>query len=243
MGEPERLQKLLARSGVASRRAAEALIDQGRVAVNGTIVREQGTKADPDRDDIRVDGVPLAGPERPVVFALNKPPGYVTTRHDDRGRRTVMDLVPAVRGLHPVGRLDFDTSGLLLLTNDGDLTLAVTHPRHELEKTYLATVAGVPDPEAIARLERGVELEEGWTAPARVCVEQVVKGGAVVRIVLHEGRKRQVKRMLAAVGHPVRSLVRTAIGSLTLEGLASGSWRELSVKEVEFLRTTLGPPR
>ncbi len=242
MSAPERLQRILARSGVASRRAAEALIVSGRVTVNGEIVQVLGARADPGRDDIRVDGAPLPDPGHLVLIALHKPAGYVTTRHDEHGRRTVMDLVPAIPGLHPVGRLDFDTSGLLLLTNDGALTLAITHPRHELSKVYLATVAGVPDAEALARIRSGVELEDGWTAPAEASVERVVRGGSVVRLVLHEGRKRQVKRMLAAVGHPVRQLIRISVGPLTLEGLASGAWREVSVKEVESLRSTLCLP-
>lgn len=242
MSEPERLQRILARSGIASRRAAEAIIASGRVTVNGEIVQALGTRADPGRDDIRVDGSPLPEPGRRVLLALHKPAGYVTTRHDERGRRTVMELVPAIPGLHPVGRLDFDTSGLLLLTNDGELTLAITHPRHELAKTYLATVAGVPGAEALARLRAGIELEEGWTAPAEASVEREVRGGSVVRLVIHEGRKRQVKRMLAAVGHPVRQLVRISVGPLTLDGLDSGAWREVSVKEVESLRRTLCLP-
>lgn len=193
-------------------------------------------KVDPETDRILVDGRPLpAAPER-VTIALHKPSGYVTTTRDERGRRTVMELVPAVPGLHPVGRLDYATEGLLLLTNDGALTLAITHPRHQVEKTYLATVEGVPDEADLRALRTGIELADGRTAPARVELERRVAGGAVVRITLHEGRNRQVRRMFEAIGHPVRRLVRVAIGPIRLGDLKPGHWRPLSPDEVEWLR-------
>ncbi|MBM3270833.1 MAG: rRNA pseudouridine synthase [Candidatus Sericytochromatia bacterium] len=233
MGSPQRLQKILSRAGIASRRHAEELIAAGRVTVND-LVATLGSSADPDRDRIAVDGAPISFPER-VCIALHKPSGYVTTVRDDRGRRTVMALVPAMPGLHPVGRLDYGTEGLLLLTNDGALTLAITHPRHEIAKTYLATVVGVPDAAALRALAEGVGLADGLTAPARARVESTVPGGAVVSLELHEGRNRQVRRMLEAVGHPVRRLIRTAVGEIRLGDLQPGQWRTLTPDEVEWL--------
>ncbi|MBU6428029.1 MAG: rRNA pseudouridine synthase [Cyanobacteria bacterium REEB65] len=242
MSGPERLQKILAQAGIASRRAAEAFITAGRVAVNGQVVSDLGVRADPARDEIRVDGRPIPPRSRPRVLALYKPPGFVSTCRDDRGRRTVMDLVPSIAGLHPVGRLDYDTSGLLLLSNDGEVTLAVTHPRHELDKTYLATVSGRPTDAALGELSRGLLLADGMTSPVEVQIVRMVPGGCQVRLTLHEGRKRQVRRMLAAIGHPVRQLVRTSVGPIDLSGLQPGCWRELSGDEVECLRIAAQSP-
>ncbi len=240
MASLQRLQKILSRAGVASRRAAEELITAGRVTVNDRIAT-LGASADPETDRIAVDGAPISFPER-VAIALHKPSGYVTTVKDDRGRRTVMDLVPPAAGLHPVGRLDYATEGLLLLTNDGALTLALTHPRHEVDKTYLATVVGVPDQADLERLSSGIQLEDGRTAPAEARLEGTAPGGAIVSLVLHEGRNRQVRRMLEAVGHPVRRLVRTAIGPVRLGDLQPGRWRALSPDEVEWLSKSTPTP-
>ena len=231
----ERLQKILSRAGVASRRAAEELIQQGRVTVNGKPA-ELGSSADPAADQIEVDGKPLPARPRPVVLALHKPSGYITSRDDERGRRTVMELVPVIPGLHPVGRLDYMTEGLLLLTNDGDLTIAVTHPSHSVDKLYLATVVGVPDVKTLDRLESGIELDDGRTAPAKARLEAEIPGGAVVALEIHEGRNRQVRRMFEALGHPVRRLVRVAVGPIRLGDLKTGQWRELTEDEVEWLR-------
>ena len=234
-----RLQKIIARAGLASRRAAEKLIAEGRVTVNGATVVEMGTKADPARDDIRIDGRRLKSPERHRYILLHKPAGYVTTRSDPQRRRTVVDLLAGVKEyVYPVGRLDYDTQGLLLLTNDGDLAARLTHPRHEVDRTYEARVAGMPDEEAIERLRRGIPLDGRRTRPADVTL--INKGrrddeGALV-ITIREGRNRQVRRMLDAVGHPVQSLRRTRFGPLSLRGLKPGEWRDLTAEEVEKLK-------
>ncbi|MGE5509519.1 MAG: pseudouridine synthase [Chitinophagales bacterium] len=231
-----RLQKALAQAGVASRRAAEELILSGRVSVNGRIVRELGVKVDPGRDELALDGRPLAQPPRNEYLLLNKPAGVITTARDPQGRPTVLDLVdcPGVR-LFPVGRLDADTEGLLLLTNDGELANLLLHPRYHVAKTYEAVVAGRVTGADLTRLERGVVLEDGPTAPARARCLASDGQTSTVELVIREGRKRQVKRMLAAVGHPVLHLRRTAFGPLRLGALAPGQWRRLSEQEVASL--------
>lgn len=235
MSTPQRLQKLLASAGVASRRHSEALILDGRVKVNGKVVRELGTKADPTRDRIEVDDRPIQLPNERIYLVLHKPQGYVTTVKDPRRRRTVMDLVPEVPGLHPVGRLDYDTTGVLLLTNDGEFTLAMTHPRYGLPKTYHATVRGRPSELALQKLREGVVLEDGPTQPAEV-IRLGHEGGCThVQITIHEGRNRQVRRMFEAIGHPVLRLKRTALGPVTLGHLAPGQIRPLSPEEVATL--------
>jgi 23S rRNA pseudouridine2605 synthase len=225
-----KLQKVLAQAGLGSRRACEELIIDGRVAVNGEPAR-LGQRVDPAIDRVEVDGVPVGVRPDFVYYLLNKPPGVVSTASDPRGRSTVTDLVPAHPRVVPVGRLDRDTEGLLLLTNDGDLTLRLTHPRYGVEKEYVAQVEGEPSRGALRRLREGVELEDGTTAPARVA--SVAPG--LVRIVIHEGRKRQVRRMCEAIGHPVVRLVRTRIGPIADRGLGPGEWRELTVEEVRAL--------
>jgi 23S rRNA pseudouridine2605 synthase len=238
-----RLQKLLSAAGVASRRAAEALISEGRVTVNGRVVETLGVKATPGVDDIRVDGrrVKAAPPARYIL--LNKPRGYVTTRHDPQRRRTVLDLLGGVREyIYPVGRLDYDTEGLLLLTSDGDLAARLTHPRHEVPRVYEAIVTGVPDDEVIEALRRGVYLEGRRTQQAGVTRGATVHAGRTpttkLVLTLFEGRNRQVREMCAQVGHPVRSLQRVRYGPLTLRGLPVGAWRDLSPAEVEALRAS-----
>jgi 23S rRNA pseudouridine2605 synthase len=226
-----RLAKFLAHSGVASRRAAERMIADGRVTVGGSVV------TDPARDvhensDVRVDGGRV-GPESREVFALNKPAGVVSTARDTHGRPTVVALVPSQRRLYPVGRLDADTTGLILLTNDGELANQLTHPRYEVPKTYVATVEpGRVAERDLRALRDGVELDDGVTSPASA--RQVRFG--VLEITIAEGRKRQVRRMVEAVGHRVVALERVAFGPLRLEGLASGEHRQLSAAEVERLR-------
>ncbi|HEY6361100.1 MAG TPA: pseudouridine synthase [Vicinamibacterales bacterium] len=235
----ERLQKILAHAGIASRRAAEKLIAEGRVTVNGKTVREMGTKADPATDDIRVDGRRLKGAQRLRYILLNKPTGYVTTRLDPQRRRTVMDLLEGVREyVYPVGRLDYDTEGLLLLTNDGDLAATLTHPRHEVERAYEAHVAGIPDHDAIEELRRGVPLDGRRTQGAHVVVlnRRPNDREGVLIITIREGRNRQIRRMLEAVGHPVRRLRRTRIGPLSDRRLRPGEWRDLSPAEVASLQ-------
>ena len=230
-----RLAKFLAHSGVASRRAAEGLIGEGRVTVAGEVV------TDPARDVDESSGVAVDGegvrPERREVHVLNKPAGVVSTAEDTHGRPTVVELVRSPRRLYPVGRLDADTSGLILLTNDGELANRLTHPRYEVEKLYRAWVMPKPVPEAaLARLREGVTLDDGPTLPARV--RQT--GPGVLEIVLREGRKRQVRRMCEAVGHPVRDLQRIAFGPVELGDLAPGAHRRLTQEEIARLRAASG---
>jgi 23S rRNA pseudouridine2605 synthase len=239
----ERLARFLARAGVASRRHAEALIAAGRVQVNGQTVIGQGSRIDPLTDSVTVDGQPVRLPSQRVYLLLHKPIGYVSSVSDPQGRPTVLDLLPQeLRQLriYPVGRLDIDTAGLLLLTNDGDFALRITHPRYAREKRYHALVTGRPDAATLERLRRGVLLleEDGRrhrTAPAKVRVLRADGGNTWLEISLHEGRKRQVRRMLAGVGHPVIALQRVAIGRLTLGDLPPGHWRHLSQEEVAAL--------
>jgi 23S rRNA pseudouridine2605 synthase len=238
-----RLQKILSQAGVASRRAAETLIAEGRVSVNGTTVREMGTKADPATDNIRVDGRRIKSAEVRRYILLNKPAGYVTTRSDPQRRPTIIDLL---RGVHeyvyPVGRLDYDTEGLLLLTNDGDLAARLTHPRHGVERTYEARVAGVPDAAAIERLRNGIPLDGRRTLPADVRLlnrGRADRDGVLV-ITIREGRNRQVRRMCEAVGHPVRALTRTRIGPVSDKRLKPGGWRDLTPAEIRSLRRAAG---
>jgi 23S rRNA pseudouridine2605 synthase len=232
----ERLQKLLAQAGIASRRHAEEMIKAGRVAVNGTVVKELGVKADPATDTIAVDGKAVTVHTAKSYFLLNKPMGYLSTCYDPQGRKTVLELVPYAPGLHPVGRLDKDTSGLLILTNDGDFTEALTHPRHGISKTYLAEVKGRPNAQAIETLRKGVKLEGGMTLPAKVELLDRRKDTTVVLITIREGRNRQVRRMAEAVGHPVVKLERVAIGDMDAQGLPPGQFRALGADEVAHLR-------
>ena len=228
-----RLAKYLAHAGVASRRAAETLIATGRVSVGGVVVRDPALDVD-ERSAVAVDGQQLAGAERRLCYAVNKPLGVLSTARDTHGRRTVLELVPAgsVR-LYPVGRLDADTSGLLLVTNDGELANRLTHPRFEVPKTYRATLAGRPVGErALNALREGVDLEDGRTGPARV--RRI--GLHEIELEIREGRNRQVRRMCAAVGHPVTALRRVGFGPLRLGRLAEGSHRRLSAAELERLR-------
>jgi 23S rRNA pseudouridine2605 synthase len=224
-----RLNAYLARAGVASRRGAEDLIRAGRVRVNGEVAGLV-TFVEP-RDIVEVDGSPIE-PEPLTYVLLHKPPGVVTTARDPQGRPTVVGLVGHERRVVPVGRLDADTTGALLLTNDGPLAHRLMHPRYEVDKVYEAEVEGEPSDEALAQLAEGVELDDGRTAPARVRR----LGPSLVELTIHEGRKHQVKRMLQAVGHPVRRLHRNRYAGLTLDGLAPGEWRELTSDEVKRLR-------
>jgi 23S rRNA pseudouridine2605 synthase len=226
----ERLQKVLARSGFGSRRACEELIAAGRVLVNGEAAI-LGRRVDPDSDMVEVDGIPVSIGQGLVYYLLNKPAGVVTTAADPQGRSTVIDLVPLEPRVFPVGRLDAATEGLLLLTNDGGLSHRLTHPSFGVEKEYLAEVEGTPAPGTLRRLREGVDLDDGRTAPAQV---SAVAPNAL-RIVIHEGRNRQVRRMCAAVGHPVVRLVRTRIGPLAERRLPPGEWRPLTMAEVRAL--------
>ena len=233
-----RLQKILSQAGVASRRAAEKLMVDGRVSVNGRTVLELGTKADPAHDDIRVDGRRIKA-ERPRYILLNKPRGYVTTRKDEKRRKTVLDLLEGVREyVYPVGRLDYDTEGLLLLTNDGELAAHLTHPRHGVERTYEAHVAGMPDERALEKLRKGIPLDGRRTLPADVrLLNRDRDADGVVLITIREGRNRQVRRMCEAVGHPVGRLKRIKFGPIGDRRLPVGAWRDLSAEEVGKLKS------
>ena len=234
--EGERLQKVMARAGLGSRRVSEDLIAEGRVKVNGEVA-ELGRRVDTANDRVEVDGTLIGVAPGLVYYLLNKPTGVVTTADDPQGRPTVVDLVPAEPRVFPVGRLDFDTEGLLLLTNDGELTHRLTHPSFGVDKEYIAHVEGRPGRAAIRQLREGVELDDGITAPAQAT--QVAPG--VVRLVIHEGRNRQVRRMCEAVGHPVQRLVRTRIGPLTDRKLKPRAWRELTTEEVRALERASSP--
>lgn len=242
--ESERVQKFLSRAGVASRRAAEEMILAGRVSVNGEVVSTLGEKVVPGRDLVAVDGTPVALPDTLWYLALNKPAGVVTTLDDPQGRTTVATFIPSgAPRLFPVGRLDYATTGLLLLTNDGDFAHQMMHPRHHVPKVYHAEVDGVPDLEDLRRLRRGIDLDDGRTAPAEARLVEKREGRAVVEITLREGRKRQVRRMLSAVGHPVRLLRRIAYGPVSLGQLAEGSVRALRDDEVRALRAAAAGER
>lgn len=273
-----RLQKFLARAGAASRRGSENLMTAGRVTVNGQVVTELGSKVDPLVDEVAVDGVPVHLAQGPVTIMLHKPAGYVTTMSDPQGRPTVAELVPTDRfpGLYPIGRLDFDTTGLLLFSTDGELGNGLLHPKHHVEKRYLALVNGKPTPEQLERLERGIQLDDGMTAPAKASLvegadakralamlevppavpEREPNGSVpspqraailrkrsqertVVRVVLREGRKRQVKRMLSAIKHGVLALHRDSFGPIELGDLPRGQWRELTAEEVAALHASI----
>jgi 23S rRNA pseudouridine2605 synthase len=222
----ERLQKVLASTGWGSRRACEELIAEGRVTVNGEIA-QLGRRVDADVDLIEVDGAPVGVKPGLVYYLLNKPTGVVTTAKDTHGRRTVVELVPSEPRVFPVGRLDVDTEGLLLLTNDGNLAHRITHPSHGVQKEYLVHVRGRVAPGELRLLREGVELDDGVTSPAEA--SQPTPG--VLRLTIHEGRNRQVRRMCDAIGHPVLRLVRTRIGPITDRSLRPGDWRELSTGE------------
>lgn len=275
---PMRLQKFLARAGAASRRGSENLMTAGRVTVNGEVVTELGSKVDPRIDVVAVDGIEVRLGSGPVTLMLHKPSGYVTTMSDPHGRPTVADLVPTDRypGLYPIGRLDFDTTGLLLFSTDGELGNGLLHPKHHVAKRYLALVNGCPTKEELSRLECGIELDDGMTAPAkaalvtgaekayalsvlevpavvpdrepngsvpsaqrRAILKKRSQARSVVRVVLREGRKRQVKRMLSAIKHGVLALHRDSFGPIELGDLPRGAWRELSPEEVAALHASI----
>ncbi|KQL53661.1 pseudouridine synthase [Heyndrickxia shackletonii] len=233
----ERLQKVIAQAGVASRRKAEGLIIEGKVKVNGKVVKELGTKVSPS-DKIEVEGIPLEKEEK-VYFLFYKPRGVISAVSDDKGRKVVTDFLPDIKErVYPIGRLDYDTSGLLLLTNDGEFANLLMHPRYEINKTYVAKVQGIPTKMALKQLEKGIRLEDGKTAPAKVKLLSFdkKKQKSIMEITIHEGRNRQVRRMLEAIGHPVQKLRRERFAFLTLSGINAGEIRELTPHEVKQLR-------
>jgi pseudouridine synthase len=239
--KPERLQKILSKAGVTSRRKAESLILQGRVSVNGKIVRQLGSKAVLGKDEICVDGKALEPESEEVVLVLFKPRRCVTTLHDPQGRPTVADFINKFpMRLYPIGRLDYDAEGLLLLTNNGELAHRLQHPRYKVPKTYLVKVRGHPRAEALTRLQKGVKLDDGITAPAELKVMEDDQKSTWLSLTLREGRKHQVKRMCAAVGHPVLRLRRTKVGPVELDNLRPGEIRRLKSREARNLRKNVG---
>jgi 23S rRNA pseudouridine2605 synthase len=243
MDEPSgvRLQKVLAEAGVASRRASEILIDEGRVEVNGELVVEQGRRVDPFTDVIRVDGSRVPPPQRHSYVVVNKPRGVVSTMDDPEGRPSLSDLLPqrSVR-LYHVGRLDADTEGLLLLTNDGEFAHRMAHPSYEVPKTYVATVEGIVEPRTLRRLQRGVRLDDGPVRPDNVKIVSKAASRTMLKVVLHEGRNRIVRRMFDAVGHPVTRLSRIAVGPVRLGALGVGQSRNLTTEELGALLDLVG---
>ncbi|MCI5680239.1 MAG: rRNA pseudouridine synthase [Bacteroidales bacterium] len=236
----ERLQKYLAEAGVASRRKAEELIAQGKVKVNGKVVTQMGMKIDPAKDEVTyLDKKVTTKDTKMVYIMLYKPEGYVTTAKEQFGRPAVMDLIKGVKErIFPVGRLDYDTSGLLLLTNDGDLTYNLTHPKHDVDKTYIAKLYGIPDEGALQKFRRGVVIDGKRTKPAKIQVIDKDKDGrfCTAEIIIHEGRNRQVRKMCEAIKHPVAQLKRVATGDLKLGDLQKGKYRHLTEKEIKYLK-------
>lgn len=231
-----RLQRYLAMAGIASRRKAEELITAGMVTVNGVIVTELGTKVT-ENDEVSCSGRMVKISSEKIYIMLNKPAEYITSVKDQYGRKTVLDLLDGVKGrVYPVGRLDYNTTGLLLLTDDGDLTNKLMHPSNHIEKKYTALVKGTPSHQTIIAFSKGIELDDGITAPAKLTVLRRLKEDSIVEITIHEGRNRQVKRMCKAVGHPVITLKRISIGPLSLGDLKEGQWRYLTSEELSLIR-------
>jgi pseudouridine synthase len=239
----ERLQKILARAGLASRREAERWIQDGRITVNGQVVRQLGSQADPAKDSIKVDGKRIRPVAAPLYYALHKPPGVITTLNDPERRP---DLTPFLarlgekRRVFPVGRLDYNSTGLLILTNDGELALRLTHPRYGVKKVYRVKLSACPTAEDLARLRKGIRLDDGTTAPARVHIVDKLKKNAWLEIELHEGRKREVRRMFEALGYFVEKLIRVRIGTVVLGDLPPGRLRPLAPSEIHSLKRAVG---
>ena len=232
----ERLQKIIASSGYCSRRKAEELISKGKVKVNGNIITEMGYKADYS-DFIEVEGNPINSKEDKVYYILNKPRGVVTTSSDEKGRKTVVDLIKTTKRIYPVGRLDYDTTGLLILTNDGELTNYLTHPKNNIEKVYVAKIKGLISKEDIIKLCNGVIIDGKKTSKSKAKVLKIDKKNntSIVELIIHEGKNHQVKNMFKAIGYEVLKLKRESVSFLTLDGLKSGEYRQLSIKEIKTL--------
>lgn len=232
----ERLQKFMASCGVASRRKCEELILDGKVKVNNQIIRELGTKINPSIDKVEVNGVLIKPEERKIYIALNKPVGYITTVKDEKNRKTVLDLVNVEERIYPIGRLDYNTSGLLLLTNDGDVYNRVIHPRQSINKVYIALVKGHINDIKIELFAKGIDIGGYITAPAKIKIIKKFEKSTKVEITIHEGKNRQVRRMCEKIENPVIELKRIKVGEIELEGLDIGKWRHLSEKEVKYLK-------
>lgn len=240
----ERLQKILSGAGIASRRAAEKMIADGRISLNGVVVREPGTKADVDRDEIRVDGKLISCETEKVYLVLNKPGGFVTTLSDPEGRPIVTDLIKGVgERVFPVGRLDYDSEGLLFLTNDGDFAQHLQHPRYKVPKTYRVKVEGRLTRVEIQNLEKGIDLSDGRFAPSAVIVEKLNPKSTWLRLTIHDGRNRVIRRVFDSMGHSVTRLVRVSFGDVALDSLGEGEWRHLSSGEVRQLRKQAQPEK
>lgn len=236
-----RLNKFLSQAGVASRREADRLITEGRLQVNDRPVLDLGHKIDPGRDVVLLDGRRVVKPEKHVYVLLNKPSGYLVTLRDPFQRPTVRKLLPSALGrLFPVGRLDYESKGLLLLTNDGELAFRLTHPRYEVKKAYLVEMSGEPDEKSLSRLEKGVSLDGKKTAPARVTLLRRSPASSLLRIEVHEGRKREIRRMCQAVGHEVKELERIELAGLSVKNLKPGQWRHLEPREIRKLKQSVG---
>ncbi|MFQ5455562.1 MAG: pseudouridine synthase [Nitrospirota bacterium] len=237
----ERLQKIISRAGITSRRQAEELIKTGRVAVNGKIITKLGTKGDTRKDVIRIDGRTINVNQPLTYLILNKPKGYITSLKDPEGRPTVLDLLKRVNiRVYPVGRLDFETEGLLILTNDGDLANGLMHPRNEVRKVYLAKIKGVITDKEIKRIERGIMIETGKTAPCRIKKRSIALKNSWIEITIHEGKNREIRRMMETIGHPVLKLNRVRYGLLTLGDMRIGEYRFLKPDEVMMLKRDSG---
>jgi len=233
----ERLQKFMARCGVASRRKCEEIILSGRVKVNNLTVSEIGTKINSETDTVMLDGKVLKPEEKKVYIALNKPEGYVSTVKDERDRKTILDLIQVSERVYPIGRLDYETSGLILLTNDGDVYNNVIHPRAIINKVYIATVEGIPTENNIKAFEKGIDIGDYITAPGKCQLVKKHHNKCELKIIIHEGKNRQVRRMCGAIGHPVLKLKRISVGKITLGDLPIGKWRYLEEAEVNYLKS------
>ncbi|WP_129597105.1 pseudouridine synthase [Anaerophilus nitritogenes] len=234
-----RLQKYIAHAGIASRRKAEEMIKEGRVKVNDQVIKDMGVEIDLTKDKIYVDGNFIELEQKNVYIMLNKPKGYITTVSDEFHRPTVLDLLKDIEErIYPVGRLDFDTSGLLLLTNDGDFTYHLTHPKHEVKKTYMAKIKGVPTKEELQKFKNGVDIGEYITAPAHIEIIKQGRGFCITKVIIHEGKNRQIRRMFDQINHPVVDLKRISIGKIKINDLEEGKWRRLTKEEVDYLRNS-----
>lgn len=233
----ERLQKYMAHCGIASRRSSEALIVAGRVKVNSKVIKELGFKIDPEKDRVEVDNKIISLEENKLYIILNKPIGYVTTLKDERGRSTILDLVKVKERIYPIGRLDYNSSGLLLMTNDGEIYNRIIHPREKVDKTYIAVIRGVPSQESIDRFRNGIDIGGYVTQKARFEIsKRYGSGNTQVKIIITEGKNRQIRKMCKEIGHPVLELKRISIGKIKLDDLKEGNWRNLNSKEINYLK-------
>jgi 23S rRNA pseudouridine2605 synthase len=232
-----RLQKIISEAGIASRRKAEELILDGRVSVNNKRVTELGVKADPQKDTIKVDGRKIEINTQKIYIALNKPFGIISSRKDEKGRETVIDLINSKEYMYPIGRLDYDSSGLILLTNDGEFTNNLIHPKFEVEKVYVVYIEGYIPDRALEKFERGIKLEDGYTAPAKVEVIREENNVTILEVTIHEGKNRQIRRMFDALGYNVTKLKRIRIGNIKLENLKAGEHRHLNYEEIKWIKS------